>query len=92
MKECHWFLIKKAIWYVPNCQIYEYYVIFVNFQAGVSALFFYYFQAGVSALLAVLPVSVLYIEKKNQNKYYVIFRKFNTSNSFTYDMPALPAT
>ena len=25
---------------------------------------FYYFQAGVSALLAVLPVSVLYIEKK----------------------------
>ena len=35
---CPWFLIRKAIWYVPNCRIYEYYVIFIYFQAAVSAL------------------------------------------------------
>ena len=34
---CPWFLIRKAIWYVPNCRIYEYYVIFIYFQAAVSA-------------------------------------------------------
>ena len=33
-------------------------------------IIFIYFQAAVSALLA---VSVLYVGKKNQNKYYVIF-------------------
>ena len=32
---------------------------------------FIYFQAAVSTLLA---VSVLYVEKKNQNQYYVLFR------------------
>ena len=35
---CPWFLIRRAIWYVLNCQIYEYYVIFIYFQADVSAL------------------------------------------------------
>ena len=47
------------------CQIVEflkYYVIFIYFQAAVSAL---------------LAVSVLYNEK-NQNKYYGIFQKFDT--------------
>ena len=47
------------------CRIFEfskYYVIFIYFQAAVSAL---------------LAVSVLYVEK-NQNKYYIIFRKFDT--------------
>ena len=47
------------------CRIVEfskYYVILIYFQAAVSAL---------------LAVSVLYVEK-NQNKYYVIFRKFDT--------------
>ena len=33
-----WFLIRKAICYVPNCRITEYYVIFIYFQAAVSAL------------------------------------------------------
>ena len=35
---CPWFLIRKAIWYVPNCRIYENYVILIYFQAAVSAL------------------------------------------------------
>ena len=32
-----------------------------------------------SSCLCLLAVSVLYVEKKNQNKYYVIFLKFYTS-------------
>ena len=53
------------------CRIFEfskYYVIFIYFQAAVSAL---------------LAVSVFYVEK-NQNEYYVIFRKF-----FTYQIAFL---
>ena len=42
-------------------EILKYYVIFVYFQAAVSAL---------------LAVSVLYVEKKIKMKYYVIFRDF----------------
>ena len=41
----------------PIVEISKYYIIFIYFQAAVSAL---------------LAVSVLYVEK-NQNKYYVIF-------------------
>jgi hypothetical protein len=37
--KCPWFLIRKAIWYVLNCRIYEYNVIFIYFQAAVFALF-----------------------------------------------------
>ena len=59
-------LLQKKITYVSSisseklfdmCPIYEYYIIFIYFQAAVSAL---------------LAVSVLYVEK-NQNKDYVIF-------------------
>ena len=42
-------------------EISKYYVIFVYFQAAVSAL---------------LAVSDLYVEKKIKIKYYVIFRDF----------------
>ena len=28
---CPWFLIRKGIWYMPNCRIYEYYIIFIYF-------------------------------------------------------------
>ena len=45
------------MWFVLNFRLSEYYVVFIYFQAAVSAL---------------LAVSVLYVEK-NQNKYYVIF-------------------
>ena len=49
---CCWHVIRKAIWYVSNFWIFEfskYYVIFIYFQAAVSAL---------------LAVSVLYVENK----------------------------
>ena len=48
---CSWFLIRKAIWYVSNCWTFEYYVVFIYFQAADSAL---------------LAVSVLYVEKKSK--------------------------
>ena len=56
------------------CRIFEYYVIFIYFQAAVSAL---------------LSVSVLYVEK-NQNKYYIIFENLtirHIPNSFSYEKP-----
>ena len=46
---------------ILKLEISKYYVIFVYFQAAVSAL---------------LAVSVLYVEKKIKIKYYVIFRDF----------------
>ena len=58
------------------CRIYEfskYYVIFIYFQAAVSAL---------------LAVSVLYIEKKSQQILHNVLKIQHISNSFFYDMPA----
>ena len=62
---CSWFLIRKAIWYVANCRIYEYYVIFI------------YFQAAVSALCCLSQFCTL---KKNRNRLreYLRIRKFDT--------------
>ena len=48
--------------YLICVEFSKYYVIFIYFQAAVPAL---------------LAVSVLIVEK-NQNKYYIIFRKFDT--------------
>ena len=42
------YYIRAVIWYVSNCRIFEYYLIFIYFQAAVSAL---------------LAVSVLYVDK-----------------------------
>ena len=60
---CH----KKS--YLISVEFSKYYVIFIYFQAAVSAL---------------LAVSVLYIEK-NQNKYYVIFRNFEKLHNIFFD-------
>ena len=48
-----------------NVEFSKYYIIFIYFQAAVSAL---------------LAVSVLYVEK-NQNKYYIIFVNFQAAAS-----------
>ena len=55
---------KSYLTKISKLEISKYYVIFV------------YFQAAVSALLPLLPVSVLYVEQKIKIKYYAIFRDF----------------
>ena len=89
------FLVCHKKTYLIYVEFWKYYVIFISFQAAVSALLtvslllnlyveknqnkYYVIFIYFQAAVSALLTVSVLYVKKNQNKYYVIFQNFNNS-------------